>query len=58
MSDIEVDASVHEDVSAYNVIPKDIAAEAGTVKLFNKWDYEVEVRDISLTYVNQIRNWR
>lgn len=34
-----------------NIIPKDVAKEVGTVKLFNKWDYEVEVRDISLTYV-------
>lgn len=33
------------------VLPKDVAAEIGSVKLFNKWSYEdVEIRDISLTY--------
>lgn len=32
------------------VLPKDVAAEIGSIKLFNKWSYEdVEVRDISLT---------
>lgn len=32
------------------VLPKDVAAEIGSVKLFNKWSYEdVEIRDISLT---------
>lgn len=34
-----------------NILPKDVAKEVGNVKLFNKWDYDVEVRDISLTYV-------
>jgi len=33
------------------MLPKDVAAEAGSIKLFNKWSYEdVEIRDISLTY--------
>ncbi|PMB71683.1 40S ribosomal protein S5 [Beauveria bassiana] len=32
-----------------SVLPKDVAKEVGNVKLFNKWDYDVEVRDISLT---------
>lgn len=39
-----------EDPSGYQVLPKDVTDEIGTVKLFNKWSYEdVEVRDISLT---------
>ncbi len=37
--------------SGYQVLPKEVAAEIGTIKLFNKWSYEdVEIRDISLTY--------
>lgn len=41
-----------EDPSGYQVLPKDVTDEIGTVKLFNKWSYEdVEVRDISLTWV-------
>ena len=35
----------------YDVLPKDVVKEVGNIKLFNKWDYDVEVRDISLTYV-------
>lgn len=32
------------------VLPKDVAEEIGSIKLFNKWSYEdVEVKDISLT---------
>lgn len=43
--EIEVEA-----VSGYQVLPKDIVNEIGSVKLFNKWSYEdVEIRDISLT---------
>lgn len=39
-----------EDASGYQVLPKHVTDEIGTVKLFNKWSYEdVEVRDISLT---------
>ncbi len=34
-----------------NILPKEVTKDIGTVKLFNKWDYDVEVRDISLTYV-------
>ena len=49
MSDGEVEV---EAVQASNVLPKDVIAEVGTTKLFNKWSYEdVEIRDISLTYV-------
>ena len=34
-----------------DVLPKDVTAEIGSIKLFNKWSYEdVEIRDISLTY--------
>jgi len=43
--EIEVEA-----VTGYEVLPKEVLAEAGSVKLFNKWSYEdVEIRDISLT---------
>jgi small subunit ribosomal protein S5e len=36
--------------STYPVLPKEVTAEIGAVKLFNKWSYEdVEIRDISLT---------
>ena len=45
--DIEVETTVLSDV-----LPKDVVKEVGNVKLFNKWDYDVEVRDISLTYVH------
>jgi len=39
-----------ESGSAFQILPKDVSSEVGTVKLFNKWSYEdVEVRDISLT---------
>lgn len=35
-----------------NILPKEVTAELGSTKLFNKWSYEdVEIRDISLTYV-------
>jgi small subunit ribosomal protein S5e len=34
-----------------DVLPKEVTAEIGSVKLFNKWSYEdVEIRDISLTH--------
>lgn len=34
-----------------DVLPKEVTAEIGSIKLFNKWSYEdVEIRDISLTY--------
>ena len=37
------------------VLPKDVTNEIGSTKLFNKWSYEdVEIRDISLTYVDHI----
>lgn len=47
--DIEVENTVLSDV-----LPKDVVKEVGNIKLFNKWDYDVEVRDISLTYVEAI----
>lgn len=38
-------------VGNLDVLPKEVTAEIGSVKLFNKWSYEdVEIRDISLTY--------
>lgn len=43
-----------ENTALYEVLPKDVVKEVGNVKLFNKWDYDVEVRDISLTYVAKI----
>ena len=33
-----------------DILPKDVAKDVGNVKLFGRWDYDVEVRDISLTY--------
>ena len=39
-----------EAVSGYQVLPKEVTEEIGSIKLFNKWSYEdVEIRDISLT---------
>jgi small subunit ribosomal protein S5e len=47
-SDAGEDIEVAE--SGYQVLPKDVTDEIGSVKLFNKWSYEdVEIRDISLT---------
>lgn len=44
--EVEVESTV------FQAVPKDVLAEQGSVKLFNKWSYEdVEIRDISLTYV-------
>jgi len=41
--------------SGYQILPKDVTAEIGSIKLFNKWSYEdVEIRDISLTYADTI----
>jgi len=43
--EVEVEA-----VQTYQVLPKDVTDELGSIKLFNKWSYEdVEIRDISLT---------
>ena len=39
-----------ENPGGYQVLPKEVVSEIGSVKLFNKWSYEdVEIRDISLT---------
>ena len=39
-----------ETPNGYQVLPKDVTEEIGSIKLFNKWSYEdVEIRDISLT---------
>lgn len=43
--EVEVEAPVSQ-----SILPKEVADEAGGVKLFNKWSYDdVEIRDISLT---------
>ena len=48
MSEGEVEV---ESPSGYQVLPKEVTEEIGSIKLFNKWSYEdVEIRDISLTY--------
>ena len=52
MSDGEVEVEAPQ---GYPVLPKEVTAEIGSTKLFNKWSYEdVEIRDISLTYVHRI----
>lgn len=36
--------------ASYQVLPKEVVSEIGSIKLFNRWSYEdVEIRDISLT---------
>lgn len=56
MSDNGEEVEVESPNEGYPVLPKDVTAEIGTVKLFNKWSYEdVEIRDISLTDYIQIR---
>lgn len=48
MSDAEIEVEV--EASGYQVLPKEVTDEIGSIKLFNKWSYEdVEIRDISLT---------
>jgi len=43
---------VEVETPSYQVLPKEVTDEIGSVKLFNKWSYEdVEIRDISLTCV-------
>jgi hypothetical protein len=38
------------EVAFSTVLPKEVLAEQGSIKLFNKWSYDdVEIRDISLT---------
>jgi len=44
------EVEVESPASGYPVLPKEVTAEIGSIKLFNKWSYEdVEIRDISLT---------
>lgn len=44
------EVEVESPAGNYAVLPKDVTAEIGSIKLFNKWSYEdVEIRDISLT---------
>lgn len=55
MSDNE-EVEVENPSGSYPVLPKEVIAEIGSIKLFNKWSYEdVEIRDISLTYVSHGR---
>jgi small subunit ribosomal protein S5e len=51
---------VEVETTSYQVLPKDVTDEIGSIKLFNKWTYEdVEIRDISLTYVSAfISHWQ
>jgi len=45
------EVEVENPTSSYQVLPKEVTSEIGSIKLFNKWSYEdVEIRDISLTY--------
>lgn len=49
------DGEVEVESPATQILPKEVTAEIGSVKLFNKWSYEdVEIRDISLTYGNTL----
>jgi len=44
------DVEVEVPQTGNQILPKDVTAEIGSIKLFNKWTYEdVEIRDISLT---------
>jgi small subunit ribosomal protein S5e len=45
MSDNGEEVEVESPNEGYPVLPKDVVAEIGSVKLFNKWSYEdVEIR--------------
>lgn len=47
MAEVEQPQEVPE---AFTTLPKDVVANAGQIKLFNKWTFDdVEVKDISLT---------
>ena len=49
------EVEVEVPTNSYPVLPKDVTSEIGSIKLFNKWSYEdVEIRDISLTYVERV----
>lgn len=50
MSENGGEVEVETPISGYPVLPKDVVSEIGSIKLFNKWDFDVEIRDISLTY--------
>jgi small subunit ribosomal protein S5e len=44
------DVEVEVPQNGNQILPKDVTAEIGSIKLFNKWTYDdVEIRDISLT---------
>ncbi|KZN89838.1 40S ribosomal protein [Penicillium chrysogenum] len=47
------------EVAAFPVLPKEVLAEQGSIKLFNKWSYDdVEIRDISLTFTEVLTRHR
>jgi hypothetical protein len=49
------EVEVESPSTGYQVLPKEVTSEIGSIKLFNKWSYEdVEIRDISLTYETTI----
>ena len=51
MSEHSGDVEVEVPQTGNQILPKDVTAEIGSIKLFNKWTYEdVEIRDISLTW--------
>ena len=50
MSDNGEEVEVEVPAVNTNVLPKDVIANIGSIRLFNRWSYEdVEIRDISLT---------
>lgn len=52
----EVEVEQPQEIVLFTPLPKEVSANAGQIKLFNKWSYdEVEVKDISLTDYIQIR---
>lgn len=56
MADVEVEQEQVQEIALFTPLPKDVTANAGQIKLFNKWSFdEVEVKDISLTDYIQIR---
>jgi len=45
-----------ETIESFDILPKEVTKDVGTIKLFGRWDYDVEVRDISLTDYISLRN--
>lgn len=54
---MSVEVEQPQEVTLFTQLPKEVVANAGQIKLFNKWSYDdVEVKDISLTDYIQIRS--